>query len=118
MSFHMYIDILSGELVGRFHRKAAIRPGPALHDDRLRNDRDEPLHLVEHPDNASRNNRCVVCLEKHCRAKLHNPQSAYRDLPKQRKTVFNCSVCNVFLCVGSGDSNCFKAYHTKVQYWR
>ena len=43
----------------------------------------------EHPDNASKNNRCVVCLERHHRAKRQNSESP--DLPKQRKTLFKCS---------------------------
>ena len=116
LTFHMYIEILCGQLIGDVRRGAQILPGRVTQESRLLNAPEAPIHLAEHPDNASRNNRCVVCLERHRRAKRHNPESP--DLPKQRKTVFKCSACNVFLCIGSGDKNCFNAYHSKVQYWR
>ena len=38
-------------------------------------------------------------------------------LSKRRKTTFKCVFCNVYLCIGGPEENCFFDYHTKLQYW-
>jgi len=119
-TFHMYIEKLCNQLVGNFRRDTPtfhVR-NPALLDGRLVNEPDRPIHIVERAENATGNNRCVVCTEINRRARLANPHAANKDLPKCKKTMYKCRSCNVFLCVGTGETNCFHAYHSKVQYWR
>ena len=36
---------------------------------------------------------------------------------KRRKTTFKCLFCDVYLCIGGPEENCFFDFHTKLQYW-
>lgn len=61
-----------------------------------------------------KDHRCVVCLEKHRR--LMQGGDGGR-VPHAAKTTFKCSECDVYLCINK-DQNCFRKYHTKVEFWR
>lgn len=75
-------------------------------------------HFPVWEENASTNNRCVVCEKKHKIEKKAYPEKAYKDLThKSVKTCVKCSVCTVYLCVKKG-STCFQDYHSKVEFWR
>ena len=119
VTFHMFLDQLCHELIGAFRRCSTptLRRRSKPNEACLINVGNVPQHLVEKPPHATTNNRCVVCTEKYRRAKQMNPGAHDVDLPKRSKTVYWCSSCEVFLCVASGTDNCFKQYHTLVQYW-
>ena len=119
LTFHGYIEKLCVQLIGNhICETPLIRRRVVPAEGRLRNAPDEPIHLVDRAADATTNNRCVVCLEKNRKARKQRPGAPADELPSVRKTVFKCTSCNVFLCVKSGDDNCFKAYHTKQKYWR
>ena len=118
VSFHMFLDRLCHELIGGYCRFSIGRRISSPNDARLINAGDSVQHLVEHPVHATRNQRCVVCTEKYNKAKKQDPRAKDIDLPKRSKTVFWCSSCEVFLCVSAGSNNCFKLYHTLVEFWR
>jgi len=119
VTFHTFLDQLCHELIGAFRRCSTptLRRRSKPNEACLINVGNVPQHLVEKPPHATTNNRCVVCTEKYRRAKQMNPGAHDVDLPKRSKTVYWCSSCEVFLCVASGTDNCFKQYHTLVQYW-
>ncbi len=75
-------------------------------------------HLVERAAHATGDHRSVVCEKKYTLAAKANPQTAAKDLPKRKKTQYWCPTCKVFLCIGTGDDNCFARYHSRVQHWR
>jgi len=77
-----------------------------------------PFHLPQQVEVATRSNRCVVCLEKYKQSKRVNPAAKDKDLPKRAKTVYWHKSCEVFLCITSGNENCFELNHSKVQFWR
>ena len=89
-----------------------------LNETRLQNEAMVPLHLPERLQGATLNNRCVICSEKYHKAKRAQPEARDSDLQKCCKTVYWCKSCEVFLCIGSGNENCFETYHLKVQYWQ
>ena len=79
-------------------------------------------HLPEKGE--GKNHRCVVCMAKHAILKQQNPDE---KVPEPSKITFRCS--SQFCKIGSNDTylcvcnprtgnNCFKDYHTKVEYWR
>lgn len=59
------------------------------------------------------NHRCAVCEKKFKESKRRHDGI----LSKRRKTTFKCVFCDVYLCIGSAEENCFFDYHTKLQYW-
>ena len=59
------------------------------------------------------NHRCAVCEKKFKESKRRHDGI----LSKRRKTTFKCVFCNVYLCIGGPEENCFFDYHTKLQYW-
>ena len=85
---------------------------------RLKNIGDAPQHLPERPHGATTNNRCVVCSARYNKAKQRTPTAKDSELPKRSKTVFRCTTCKVFLCIGAGAENCFMTYHSVAQYYR
>ena len=66
---HVHRNPLVVSSLAMFDEASQILPGRVIQESRLLNAPEAPIHLEEHPDNASRNNRCVVCLERHHRAK-------------------------------------------------
>src|SRR6218665_1200508 len=83
----------------------------------LHNEPNILLHLPERVEEATRSNRCVVCSGKYKQSKRMNPAAKDKDLPKRAKTVYRRKSCEVFLCIVSGNENCFELYHSKVQFW-
>lgn len=123
-TFHTFISQLCHELVDVY--RCPVTPTPYLRrnsvdsaadDIRQLNQEPDPQYLVE-KQSTSRNHRCVVCTEKYNRVKRQHSGFSYADLPKRYKTVYKCSTCTVFLCVGNSNENCFKQYHTAAEYWR
>ncbi|XP_064648765.1 piggyBac transposable element-derived protein 4-like [Lineus longissimus] len=110
-TFLQFVEKLCNLLVGDFVRPVPVRPARGNEERRFQN---VGLHVVERPAHATQDNRCVVCSEKHRRARLQSPNRAYKDLPPRRKTVFWCSYCEKFLCIGTGNQNCWKDWHSKV----
>jgi len=77
---------------------------------------DVGVHFPERAPDATGNNRCRVCREKHNRFCLSNPN--VRNNPHHvTKTRMWCSACKEFLCVRE-EYSCFRDYHTKKEYWR
>ena len=78
---------------------------------------------VHFPANGEgKDHTCIVCREKRKLWIRSHPQSSQRDCPTPlSKTVFCCTGCepqnSVYLCIKK-ESNCFKDYHSKVEYWR
>lgn len=61
---------------------------------------------------------CEVCREKRRRFVAANPEVPKPQVPhKMTKTTFKCELCDAYLCI-SRDNNCFKAWHSKVEFWR
>lgn len=60
-----------------------------------------------------KNHRCVVCLEKRRRLRRGDGD----NVPNAAKTTFKCTECDVYLCILK-EQNCFKKYHTQVEFWR
>ena len=119
-TFRMFVDELCHDLVGT-HRRVSTpmsRRKSGADEERLQSTQSIPIHLPERPQGATSNNRCVVCTEKYKQAKRANLTARDTDLPKRCKTVYWCKSCQVFLCIASGNENCFEAYHSKVQFWR
>jgi len=109
------------ELFGTFRRSATSvsrRPSNTVIAARLINSGLSPQHLAERSASATSNQRCAVCSERHNRAKCQDPSASNSALPKRTKTVYRCTACNVYLCVGTGKDNCFAVYHSLVDYWR
>ncbi len=97
---------LAEELIGSFSSRAAMgRPRSLHHQQALRLDTSKS-HL---PDVGS-NHDCVVCCKIREVRKLKRCQFRH-------ETRIKCSVCDVNLCLTSG-RNCFKKYHTLVNYWQ
>jgi len=119
-TFHMFVDELCHNLVGTFHHSPKItsRRVSDPSDTRLLNDPSVPVHMPERGAGATSNNRCVVCNETYKQAKRKKPDASNSQLLKCSKTVYKCTMCQVYLCIGSGADNCFNAYHSKKQYWR
>ena len=44
--------------------------------------------MVRRAEQATSNKRCVICCEKHRRAKNAHPNANYKDLPPKSKTVY------------------------------
>ena len=121
VTFHSFVSLLCHELVGAFRRSAtpvSRRPSNTVIDTRLINSGSSPQHLAERSASATSNQRCAVCSERYNRAKRQEPSATSSVLPKRTKTVYRCTACNVYLCVGSGKDNCFAKYHSVVEYWR
>ena len=59
------------------------------------------------------NHRCAVCEKKFKESKRRHDGI----LSKGRKTTFKCVFCDVYLCIGGPEENCFFDYYTKLQYW-
>lgn len=58
------------------------------------------------------NHRCVVCERKHFASMKTSPDNPF----PRHKTTFQCSHCEVYLCIGKGGANCFYDYHTKEDF--
>ena len=109
-TFWMFIDEPCHDSVGS-HRRALVsmsRRTSAGDEARLHNDPNIPLHLPERVEGETRSNRCVVCSEKYKQSKRVNAAAKDKDLPKRAKTVYWCKSCEVFLCIASGNENCFE----------
>ena len=103
LSFRMEV---AHQLIGNFHfRQRAGRPptGEQTPLARLNG------QLNHWPIQETRKRECVVCSAK--RTKHHLSRSEMRH-----ESRFKCSHCDVHLCISS-DRDCFKCYHTKVEYW-
>ena len=110
------LDALTG-LIGdnRFRRNATATSSTQPQEIRFKTNQH---HMPVITEDASTNTRCVVCEKKYAMEKAANPGKPYRELAnKSVKSAVMCDVCNVYLCVKRG-STCWRAYHTKVQYWR
>ena len=93
----MFIEKMCNELINNFNgRKVNSRRSVEPSEARLMNEPNQPLHIVERPQHATRNNKCVVCSEKNRRAKLANPRATAQDLPKLKKNVYWCTECKFF----------------------
>ena len=100
------IDV-ANQLIGSFHfRQRAGRPPSSEHRTEQRLNR----QLDHWPIQETTKRECVVCSTK--RAKQHLTRSQLRH-----ESRFKCCYCNVHLCI-STDRDCFKNYHTKVEYWK
>lgn len=117
LTFHAFLEQLCIQLVGDFRtpeqrgrRRSNVDP-----DARLVN---YGQHTVERSPDATGSNRCVVCQEHYRRAKVSNPGLKDKDLPKRCKTVYWCTFCRKYLCIGKPGSNCWADWHTKVAYWQ
>lgn len=55
----------------------------------------------------------VVCLEKRCQLMQGGDGG---NVPHAAKTTFRCSECDGYLYILK-EQNCFKKYHTQVQFW-
>src|SRR6218665_1290635 len=116
----MFMDELCHDLV-ESHRRALVpisRHTSAGDEARLHNELNIPLHLPERVEGATRSNRYVVCSQKYKQSKRVNLAAKDKDLPKCTKTVYLGKSCEVFLCITSGNQNCFELYHSKVPFWR
>lgn len=61
---------------------------------------------------------CFVCNKKHKIFKSANPGCRMQDNPfKRTKTTMKCEKCYVPLCCNAR-SDCFKNYHTKINFWQ
>jgi hypothetical protein len=118
LTFLEYVEKLCNNLVGEIERHNPGQGVAAAQNNLEKRLENVGLHGVERAPHGTGSNGCVVCYEKHRRAKLLNPNAAYKDLPPRRKTVFWCPQCETFLCVGKPNENCWKDWHSKVQYWR
>ncbi len=98
---------LAEDLIGSFSSRplAMGRPRSVGHQQVLRLDTSKN-HL---PDIDSGVHQCVVCCKIRDVRKLTRSQMRH-------ETKVKCSVCDVNLCLTSG-RNCFKKYHTFVNYW-
>ena len=100
------IDV-ANQLIGSFHfRQRAGRPPSSEHRTEQRLNR----QLDHWPIQETSKRECVVCSTK--RAKQHLTRSQL-----WHESRFKCCYCNVHLCI-STDRDCFKSYHTKVEYWK
>jgi len=118
ITFHAFVDKLCHELIGSYRRTDVMRRNSAaLVYDRLVNSGPTPQHLVKGAANASANNIWVFS-ERYNLAKHQNPRAREADLPKRSKTVYRCSTCKMFLCIGVEADNCFVAHHSRKEYWR
>uniref|UniRef100_A0A0L8FU40 PiggyBac transposable element-derived protein domain-containing protein n=1 Tax=Octopus bimaculoides TaxID=37653 RepID=A0A0L8FU40_OCTBM len=99
-TFHAFVEKLYHGLVGNYHRLLPMK----IHPNTDKHLQDYGLYKVERAPHATSNNRYVVCLEKHNRAKQQNPSATYKDL-KKSKTVYWCNYCKDFLCIGVPQQN-------------
>jgi len=108
-------DCVNG-LIGDFQSSAVKRRRTgSAHLERLCN---VGVHFPERAPDATGNNRCRVCREKHNRFHLAHPDVPDKDNPYPlTKTRMWCTECKEYLCVREGYT-CFTDYHTKKQYWR
>lgn len=106
---------LAEGLIGNSRTQAKASNAPRNEELRLQN---VGAHMPEMLPNRG---NCAVC-SKSIR-KSHG--SEFKDVPKDRSppvpyvprpSIF-CRVCNVFLCIQK-DRNCWRDYHSKVEYWR
>src|SRR6218665_1785241 len=61
---------------------------------------------------------CCVFSEVQAVQKSESGGQRQRPAKERAKTVYWCQSCEVFLCIASGNANCFELYHSKVQFWR
>ncbi|XP_050392713.1 piggyBac transposable element-derived protein 4-like [Patella vulgata] len=116
-TFHFFLEKLCHQLVGVVRNMTQ--------KGRRRSDTDQEIrlgdvgqHVCERAEHATTNNRCVVCTEKYRRAKLSCPNTLDKDLPTKSRTVYWCTYCKMFLCIGKPGANCWHDWHSKVMYWR
>ena len=120
LTFNMYMEQLCQQLVAQ-HEEGRNKIGDRrlsaddLFEQRLQN---LGIHGVEKAPHATSNNVCCVCYERHVRAKKQNSTLAYKDLPPKKKTMYWCPSCQKFLCIGLPEANCWKDWHSKIEYWK
>jgi len=113
-TFTKFLQECTTGLIAEFRSTAITRRRTNSGDTTRLND--VSVHFPERAPDATGNNRCRVCREKHNRFRLAHPN--VRDNPHNAtKTRMWCSMCQEFLCVREGYT-CFRDYHTKKQYWR
>ena len=99
------IDV-ANQLIGSFHyRHRAGRPPSGEHRTLQRLD----LQLNHWPVQETTKKECVVCSMKRTKQQLIRSQLRH-------ESRFKCCCCNVHLCI-STDRDCFKSYHTNIEYW-
>jgi len=75
------------------------------------------VHFSKLAPDATENNRCRVCHEKHNRFFVAHPDVPDKDNPHPLpKTQTWCSECKEYWCVREGFT-CFTDYNIKKQYW-
>ncbi|GFR82335.1 PiggyBac transposable element-derived protein 4-like [Elysia marginata] len=112
--FTRYIQDLCISLVGTFRSTARLSIHHKPRDIRFT----QGNHFPFESPNASSDNTCVVCSEKHNRFKRSNPDIQHKDNPhKLVKTTVMCALCKKYLCVKRA-SQCWSNWHTKAEYWR
>ena len=98
---------LAESLIGSFSSRKRVgrqRSEEHLAEDRLNK-------ALDHwPENAGARRLCVVC-SKH--GQVHH----LTRLECRHESNFRCSHCKVHLCIHK-ERECFKKYHTLVQFWR
>ena len=102
------------QLVGSWRREKA-KPGRKRQSEPFRLD-----NVGEHlpVKGAGCDHTCQVCIEKRRRYIACHPDTPKHQVPyKMTKTTFKCSCCDVYLCM-TREQNCFKAWHTKAEYWK
>src|SRR6218665_63259 len=57
----------------------------------------------------------ICCVFREVQAVEKSESGGQRQ--KRAKTVYWCKSCKVFLCIVSGNENCFELYHSKEQFW-
>lgn len=116
-TFYDFVDELILALIGDYRTPAGIRnrSSASANLTRLLN---VGQHTPEHPAEATKNNRCIVCRKVVLHFLRDNPSVNKKNNPhKEHKTVFHCRECNAYLCLRVG-STCWSDFHQKVEYWR
>lgn len=118
-TFHFFIEALCEELAKDVRTTENERGNRRSQETQnLRRLKTDQNHGVEKSADGSTNHRCVVCCEKYKREKAAHPRTPEKNLPKRCKTVFRCTFCEEYLCIGKPDKNCWFDWHNKAQYWR
>ena len=118
VTFHAFLEQLFEELVANYHRDRSSFGNRRVSDvTNVRRLQRDAFHDVIRPADATTNNRCVVCRKIYLNAKARNPRAKDKDLPKRTKTVYKCTHCDEYLCIGSDGNNHWYDWHHKQQYW-
>jgi hypothetical protein len=106
-TFHFFIEEICNEILGKC---TDVFTNIRVSDPEIQSKKDLRilLHLPERPVEATRNQRCYICLAKFKEMKKSCPELTTSQLPKQSKIVYRCITCKVYQ---SGENNCFEIYH-------